>query len=239
MLTLAGCVLHTDPRSTSSRATRSASATPSPAPAPTGLPAGVLLRVSAVAVADDGSRARLVETVSGPVAAAGDEDATMQAAECAGDGYTWRDDFPGVPRWLHLDLTSTLLNEGAWPASSSTNDYDIAVMGASGWDTVAWSGAWHHAQAPCASGYAVIPGRATGLAPVIEDGSNPQKSWETGRYGFFWGSGEGDAPTRPQVTFESCNLELSTAAQPHAANLPREDAQPGYGQPCVFGRTSG
>jgi hypothetical protein len=213
-----------------------AAATPSPTPTPTGLPVGALLRVSGVAVADDGGRVRVVETVSGPTAGEGTEDAAMTAAGCSGEGYTWQSSFPGTPQWLHLDMTATPVSGPAWPTDG---DHQIFLLGASGSDTVAWTGSWHTAQAYCASGYAVIPGHATGVAPVVGD-ADASTSWQTGRFGFGWDWGERDQPPPDvKVAFEGCRLELSAVAQPFAARFVRPPADPIYGQACEFGTQPG
>jgi hypothetical protein len=228
---LAGCVPHSDPDAPTSAAPTT-SRVASPSPTPTGLPADALLRISAVAVSDDGTRVRIVETVNGPTAGDGSEDAAMTAAQCSGDGYTWQSDFPGTPQWLHLDMTATLLDGAAWPTD---DDHAIFLVGASGRDTVAWTGSWHNGQAYCSSGYAVIPGHATGVAPVVGD-ADAMTSWQTGRFGFGWDWGErDDTPADVKVAFDDCRLELSDAAQPFASRLVRPPADATYGQPCLFG----
>jgi hypothetical protein len=236
VISLAGCTPVTEPDASSGHAPGpSASVTPTPTPTATGLPAGALLRVSAVAVSDTGASVRIVETVSGPVVGDGSEDAAMTAAQCSGDGYTWQTDFPGTPQWLHLDMTATAVGGPAWPTD---DDHQIFLTGASGWDTVAWSGSWHHAQAACASGYAVIPGHATGVAPVVGD-ADARTSWQTGRFGFGWDWGErDDVPPNLKVDLQDCRIELSTEAQAVASRFVREASQPGYGQACLFGSES-
>jgi hypothetical protein len=228
---LVGCTPHSDPEATTS-APATARTTSTPSPTPTGLPAGALLRISGVAVADDGTQVRIVETVLGPTTGDGSEDSAMVAADCSGDGYSWQTEFPGAPQWLHLDMTATLLSGSAWP---DDGEHEIFLTGGNGMDSVAWAGSWHHAQAPCASGYAVIPGHATGVSPVVGDAA-ARTSWQTGRFGFGWDPtfGDGDQTTA-RVVMQDCRVELSSIAQSVPALGTRAAGDPATGQPCEFG----
>jgi hypothetical protein len=238
VLALTGCFAHSTPSRPVAAATTSphpaaptASPTPTATPSSAALPASTLLRITADAAADGGATAHLVLTVDAPTAGDGSEPGRMTAAGC--DTGDWATRFPS-PQWLRMHLVTTATS-GTW----STQD-PIEVFGSTRWDSQAWTGSWTTFEASCASGIAVIPGSAEGVAPVSAGTSTTDSTtWQSADWGFVWAT-DGDDPSSQHFAFTSCSIELGPAAQSDAAALTRWPDAAGYraNGDCEFGPRS-
>ena len=227
-LALTGCTPHSTPKSVTTAKSGVPSHAGTPSATPMGLPPGVLFRVSTTALAPDGGRARLVETVSDPLPPDGTEDAKMTASQCDGNGFTWRSSYPSTGiQWLHVEMTTTVQGTN-WLGNDGLLIFSGARLG-----NTAWTGSVDPFQAYCADAAAVrVPGDAAGVTPVTNDPA-ADTAWQSGQWGFSAVAEEGDATPQPGVTFPDCTIELGSAAQAYADRLPRMPQT--YAAGCMFG----
>jgi len=228
VLGLAGCA----PQSPTAKPSHSARATEKPTasatPTANPLPADVLFKITVIATAPDGGRARLTETVHTPVAATSTQgaDETLLDNECD----SWRTAFTSTS-FLVAEVTS-VVTAGTW-------DPDNAVATDMAGYPV-WTGDQRPFQAYCASALPSIPGAARAVSPVGGGDADRDGGWGIYRYGFAVPTdpSAGESPGPGDVVLSDCKIQLGSAASTSifAGTWPTT-AQTDNGLSCFFGGT--
>ncbi|HEX4442517.1 MAG TPA: hypothetical protein VHZ81_03005 [Galbitalea sp.] len=224
VVTLGACAARAavTPASSHSAKAVTPSVTPSPTPIwPPALPPNALFQITALATANNGGNARLTETVFEPVAQSTSDSALLDA-QC-GSATLGQDDWrvrDANSLFLDISITATLL-----PGSPAFLPGDESVYAGLPGGDQAYTPPYRGAQAPCASGFMMMPGvsRGVGFVPSADPALGTQQ------YGLIVGWAVSPAPyalagggnfasidgdhLEGSTVVSDCYIQLSPAAQ--------------------------